>query len=513
MHSILIVDDEDIICRGLKALIERISFNWVRDINFITNPYYLYNAIKKNNPDIIMTDIKMPGKSGLDIIKESSAMDNAIKYIVLSGYNDFEYVKDAFKLGAVDYLLKPVSKEELKDVLEKTARIIDNEKEKQVEEENKLKAYKRLTLENNLNKIIMGTYDLNGDSIENLLFSFKFRNFAVGLINVLDLSTKNTPTSTMLSTLEDSELLFDDLYYYTFLDASNDIVVLFNLKDSTNNDSIIRSFGKILNKLANMSITECFAGLGQIVQNLNDIHLSYKQARHALRYKIVHGANKIIEYNKINTIKREKKKFDVYFAKFNQYLLSYDAIKANEMIDILFSQDNMNDMSLEDMKKTYDSILHNINNILLGQGISDYNVEYNDFYNFNHMSDIRIYLKTEIVDAISLMKNSHNNKSICDKAKKYIHDNISRDIDMVMVSNMVSVSYSHFSKIFKDETGMTFSEYILKVKMEKAMEMLSDNTNKIQDIAVAVGYNNAKNFTRAFKNYFGFPPMHYKNRV
>ena len=105
MYKVLIVDDEILARAGIKALIdwEKYGFSVIGEAS---NGQIAFEKIKEMKPDIVITDIKMPVMNGIDLIRATKKISQEISFIVLSAYNDFEYVKEAMKEGAKDYILK-----------------------------------------------------------------------------------------------------------------------------------------------------------------------------------------------------------------------------------------------------------------------------------------------------------------------------------------------------------------------------------------------------------------------
>lgn len=108
--------------------------------------------------------------------------------------------------------------------------------------------------------------------------------------------------------------------------------------------------------------------------------------------------------------------------------------------------------------------------------------------------------------------NDADDKTIIGIAKKYVRQNYKKNIDMAVVTNIVSMNYSYFSKLFKAQTGMTFSEYVTSVRMEEAKKMLDNPVNKIYEVSESVGYENSKYFSKVFKAYYGLSPEQYRTR-
>lgn len=149
MLKVLIVDDEEIICRGIKSILERIHNPDIGEIHMAFSGMEGEKAAASIRPDIMITDIRMPDISGLALIKNVLKSGQDVKFIVLSGYDEFEYVKEAFKMGVADYLLKPASVTKLREVLEKVIEEIKAEKEKKKSEKEKQNALMEIRIREN----------------------------------------------------------------------------------------------------------------------------------------------------------------------------------------------------------------------------------------------------------------------------------------------------------------------------------------------------------------------------
>ena len=259
VYKLLIVDDEELICSGIKSMITRMEHSFIERVFTATELYEANKIIQNIKPEIIITDIRMPEINGLQLAEDTLKINPDCRFIVLSGYDDFTYAKRALKFGAVDFLLKPASMSELQLALNKAANQISYQK---------------------------------------------------------------------------------------------------NLKEQQD------------------------------------------RWERSLRHKE------------------------------------------------------------------------------------------NDSDNINGADD----------------------RTIIGIAKKYVRQNYKKNIDMAVVTNIVSMNYSYFSKLFKAQTGMTFSEYVTSVRMEEAKKMLDNPVNKIYEISESVGYENSKYFSKVFKVYFGLSPEQYRNK-
>ena len=138
------------------------------------------------------------------------------------------------------------------------------------------------------------------------------------------------------------------------------------------------------------------------------------------------------------------------------------------------------------------------------------NEKYEDL-SFKNIKEYKNLLLKKMIESYDNMSKENNIEIIyIEKAKKYIAKNYNKHINMAMVSNYVSINYSYFSILFKKYMNMSFSDYLNKVRIEKAKEFLKRVDYKIYDIAEEVGYKNSKYFTRAFKKYEKMTPNEYK---
>ena len=187
-----------------------------------------------------------------------------------------------------------------------------------------------------------------------------------------------------------------------------------------------------------------------------------------------------------------------------------------EMIDmghkdqvLPFIQKYFNDETLS--KSTIESIQNNYDTIL--QIIGWLSNQKQDFSTFERSEQLRLYLISCILHMIDARVSLIRSCDIVEIAKKYVQDQLLNEINMAVIANHCNVSYTYFSKVFKESTGVNFQDYVTMKRMEYAKEALNGINVKIYDVAVALGYSNPKNFTRVFKNYYGLSPKEYQKMM
>lgn len=516
MFNILLVDDEELICKGLKSMIERSNLSEVGTVNYTTEPAKVQLIVEEFRPHIIIVDINMPEITGLDLIRNIPGKYSGIKFIVLSGYDDFKYVKEAFKLGASDYLLKPSSIDELKSILDKVIGTIKEEERVIQNLQNNTNKYMEAILENRLNKVFNGSNceELNIEGIFNELdICFPYNFFNVGILSLYSNhgEVKNIENvKYFLDRIGDVITDKNEMSVYYFYDFSNKLVFLFNYSDKVDAEKSSQYLQTLIDLLRESVGGDYFAAISNPETDVNGLIDCYMQAKEISDYKLLFDFNQVVKASSIRSDEEVKENFYLQLASIKDCIKNLNTIAISDKIDIIFSRENVQKLSIKRFEKLYRKIINIIEDVVNDYGLFYFNKEFKELSSFVQLSDLRIYLKTMILNIINLCKAKGTEKSISGIVKKYVQENYHKDIDMSVVSNLVSLSYSHFSKIFKDETGMNFSEYLQKVRLEKALEILSNPTSRIQEIAYNVGFSNPKHFTRAFKNYFGFSPSEYR---
>lgn len=518
IYNILIVDDEELICKGLKSMIERSELKEVGQVSYTSEPSKVQAMVKELQPNIIITDIWMPVITGLELIKIISKLDLNIKFIVISGYDAFKYVKEAFKLGAFDYLLKPVSMLELEGLLEKIISNFKEEEKIKLNQQNDTYKYMEIVLENRLNKI----FSDNNPKVENIesLFNeinikFKYDNFSVSILSFYNSISESKNIETIRFCLDKiGEGIIDrnELFIFYFYHLNN-LVFIFNYTNKVNLDKLSKYLQILMQSLGERMGVDFFAAISDSGLDKKSIVSCFTHALEALTYKLIYDFNKVINYSDIVNKENIGDGFNWKLEKIKEYIVTYNTAAVSDFIDDIFNRENIQKLSMQSVNKIYNKTISKIKDIVNDNELSLLNEEFKEFMSFSQLSDLRIYLKTSVFEVIAQLKELSTDKSISDIARKYVQENYYKDIDMAVVSNIVSLSYSHFSKVFKDETGINFSDYLFKVRMEKALEMLSNPVNKIHDIAQSIGYSNPKHFTRAFKNHFGFSPSEYRGNI
>jgi two-component system, response regulator YesN len=281
MYKVLIADDEPLILEGIESII-----NWeemgLEIVGKVLDGSEAIKVAERTKVDIIITDIKMPVMDGLELIRTVRDKGLNSKFVILSGYNDFEYVKKAITLGIENYLLKPVNKDEMKSTLINTIEKIENELLQKIHQREDM---------NVLKQNLLYRWVTNAISIDELLdkselvgISLNYQQFAVSIVKILhnkkSSSKYQNNSSLMVFAVYNicSEIISQGNSGICFCDLSGNVVLVFmdgNL-DKGQMNQVLENCMANINKYLELDI---FISTGEIQPDLDSVHLSYAQSR------------------------------------------------------------------------------------------------------------------------------------------------------------------------------------------------------------------------------------------
>ncbi len=497
MRTLLVVDDEKFIRQGICAIINRSGkFDIILEAK---NGKEALDIIESRNVDIMVTDIRMPILDGIGLIKSLKEKENKPKTVILSGYDEFNYAKEALNCGAKSYLLKPVDRKELLDVIDNLEKEIILEEQKENNHKGMANYISQVT-ENELNFIFLNE-DIKEDEVERIVSNLN--------LNIFD---KPFYLSIFMSKNGEN----DDLFFITYLEEylkGKEFLCIQNTKGQyvliTRELPSISLIGEINRNFDNKYIQ---AVSGLVEKNLR---VAYEQAVLALNYRVLIEGD-IIQYNK--TLNRVAQ-YTIINEDFDKIFNMINAKRPEEAIELLhniFSGKNYVVRYYEECGELfYKSVIYYFEKSM-PDVINRLKTEFNsmdDIYNFRN---IRTYLEcaTQYVRGIVNNKDctvaeNINNKEI-DIALLYINENYDKDLNLAIVSNYVSLSYSYFSLMFKEKTGLGFTDYLKMVRINKSKELLKNSEFKIYEIAQKVGYENPKQFMKVFRKATGISPSEFR---
>lgn len=536
MLKMIIADDEQIILDGLSMSIDWRSYG-IEVVGAAINGVEALEMVKQYEPDIIMTDIRMPGLDGIELIKKIKDISPSIKTILFSAFQEFQYAKEAITLGTMAYITKPLKKEDVIGEVIKAREKIYQERKK-IEHRNKLEELHRKNLsivrESFCNHIIMGKIPrIEMDSKQFALYGIDMREEDIGVmtfqIDSLEILAKDSFDSTLHMTqmkmIQTINGVMDSLKKVVFISYNNEIVVLYNADEEYGNmiKSMIKEGERIKARIEESLDIKISIGIGRIYRRLRDVKVSYEESLRALNYRLTYGRN-IVVY--IEDVENQNSSSHHIFDDLNDTLLA---------VQNLLAIGDYNNISLLIDKKT--SVIHQCKSVpyyyiqqvycqllsVLLRTLHEFDIQqdellcgstnlYDLLFKQSTYEELRQWYLDIVEQAckrISEKKEEFTSHTVT-LGIEYIKNNYYRDISLTEVADHVGLNPSYFSRVFKIETGATFVEYVRKVKMEAAMSMLQSSGKRVYEICEELGYNNVQYFSNIFKNVVGVTPNEYR---
>ncbi len=528
MIRVLIVDDEARICKLIIKLIDWDQIGMLI-IGTASNGIEALELIERERPDIVITDIRMPGYDGLEMIERAKKVHADLEFIIISGYGEFEYAKKAIEFDVKDYILKPINKGDLLQALQKAGEHVKKRKG-QISLE---KEY-QLILENDANKIreaftnnliVINTEKVKEHSLIEVNENYYF-NFQAGLFNMvvlkIDKIGKGDPRDcdNLLKEIIDNikSALQKMTYELEIIHNKSNLYILMNYNKSEKRN--IKMFWlRALEGFNQRFCTEkaqVTIAFGEEVNTFTEIRESISSAKLLIEDRIIRGTGRIIEPDERRTDNTEIEDLFYHFSKkfikavelldidkVKKILLNFKAdistknIRGTELKKIMLEVENIFILTMKSNNIKIDSIENQQKLKYIMENCSSIDSLFNEL--LGHISS---YIMV-------FAKDNHNLKQIRE-AKKYIEENYMKNITLEDIGSHLGFNPSYFSSLFKKETGTSFIEYLSKTRIEKAKDLLRESDLRIQDVCLMVGYNDAKYFTKSFIKHTGLKPNEYR---
>lgn len=514
MRRLIIVDDEKNIRMGLKVMIER-EFDSVYDILLAGNGKAALELNRETPADLILTDIRMPVLDGIQLLEELHA-DPAEKQpvvVLLSGYDDFEYAKQAIRYRVRDYLLKPIERTELFDMLKR----VDKElSEREAVQEQQLKerlVWRKEQRLNRLRQIIFGKDTLLEQERRQVEEDIGFplgRAIAVAVVICHHKDGSQMVTGEMMRLIERLTHLMEDGLEAVIPGLDGRLVLIGNSS----------AWYKELAKQAQL---KGWSGLRMGISS-EKTHVSllpeqYEEALTALEYTFLLPQSGGFEYEEGL---QHRTDFPLPYDDLHKLLnmLGTDRLKEmKQLLSTIFQVDELKNINIAYLERVSRLINEKVfDEVFLKYGESSVEVlkMYKRAGNMKNFQSFHDYyrkitdLLVSVNDYIVQIRSAHTEHSDMKEAVEYIDTHYARPLTMAMVSNHVSLSYSYFSETFKAYTGENFVLYLKKVRISKAKVLLRETDYRVSAISDAVGFEHSKQFSRVFRELEGITPYEYR---
>jgi len=517
MYTYIIVDDEAFIRKGLMKKIDSYRSSPLQCIGEADNGLDALELVSANNPHIIFTDMRMPGMDGKQLMRNIREQYPDIKMIVISGYSDFEYMQEAISSKAVHYLLKPFSREEIHDALDKAVAQLQAEQSVQQEVRQRLEEHEQLLYQTDiqtLTDIVVGRYSGPSEAI-------KLQSKALAELQAADkyvLLTVYSPLALHPQTLCNNRAQL----YLPHPQSEHLGFVLAGFPSYEDGNRILQSINKLAEQyIGELSVsihTECCIGSSSIVNQLSSLNEAHQQCISALDQRTITDFGKHYRYTE-QVSASEPSLWD------KVQVLLYDlesgrTAKVNDhILDLFAFYRSMPNLYLYQVKNQCRAIIVEVKRIIAMHWKTESNM--NSSSSLEAMLKISFDLETmkayflQALTGISeLMKEQgiYTNGHVIENVRSYIQNHYMRELTLEKLSSLFYLNPSYLSYLFKEYTAQNLTDYINEVRIEHAKRLLLASNDKIYKIAKTLGYDNEKYFFRVFKKTTGLTPEQYRKQ-
>ncbi len=519
VYKLIIVDDEEEIRQGLSDFIGWDELGFLLVASFEDGKDAI-EYLQNNDVDVILTDILMAQVSGIELAEYVYRNKPNINVVIISGHKEFEYAKKAIEFNVETYLLKPTDIDEIHKSFTELRKKLDLKNEIRLEQkklQNKYQEVLPMLEEKFFTDLLMG-----GISSDNMI---EQRISSIGLdldldsgpciiaeINLTDYQKNNGEK--FMHGKERLHIAIKNIFRF-----SKDDMQYFSIFNETHLKIIIIASNKMAIEIMYSSVNQYLKDIQESIKTLLGVNLNIHIAQ---CFKSLKEISMHREPLKINKAHEAPYTFEpeVYQRLLQKYKLFFSVINDGDR-DTLMSlidtyMDEIDELPISFVHRLIDDLFTILLNKFHEMGLK---FEDNAFSKMHYFSIFRIYnmedIRTSIRERFSSILyfvSSQKRKTIdfsVDQAIAYIAKNFYKDISLEDVSNEVFLNSVYFSRLFKQQTGENFTDYLTKMRMEKAIELVEMKKYKIYEISEMVGYSSSKYFSRVFKLYCGYTPKDY----
>ena len=534
MLKVLIADDEQLICSMIKKMIDWEGRS-LELAGMANNGLDVLAQIRELRPDIVITDIRMPGLNGLELIEEAMKINDSLDFIIISGYKNFDYAHQALTMGVRHYLLKPIDRTELMDTLD---RIIEERKKNDASRrENEALAerqesYRQEARQHFLNSILQdrgmetagGTEQDAGSDEERLAFRREgYRAFFVKLDSTDEGEIEPGLLEILRALVEKEETDYWHCEHITTLVRSGIISVIntpvgarqAHPKDM---ETLFTKCHREADKFTGYSVT---IGVGAEKDRIQDTRLSIDEAARAVKYRIRSGLARVIHYE---DLKRVDEDIDSVFTQDHRNgnrraVESLDAAAVQDDVQILYEQlysyADYSPLKLFRLIEAFAQIIRQVweENEVEQQILSEFSYAVEELMDRSTTEARLIQRFQDVVETyfrkVLEMRRQNGSASIRE-AKQYLAEHYRENPSLEEVADRVGMSPTYLSAMFKKEVGIGFSDYLIQLRCEEAKRLIRTTQEPLTAVAEAVGYQDPKYFSRIFRKTVGIKPSEYR---
>jgi len=526
----IIADDEALARYAFRTLISK-CFNSIQIVGEAEGGREAVELSRKLRPDIVIMDIKMPGVNGLDASREIINELPDTKILILTAYENFEYIQQALDIGVKGYLLKPLKKHEVMEKINKVLEDIHDCKSKveiRDDANSEIKMVKPFIGKELVEAFITGDFDVDEVRHYTNFLQEKIDAGYFMLISLAQNCINNSDDNDRNKILRD-KVLNVVARYLPFMKkcilgnpVGNAVVSFFSVDNmSPVHEAVKESMSvgeEIRRRVKVVTSLDIGIGIGNIYSGMENFKYSFDEANFAVQKAV--EQNKVIHFLSVQNNHPAKNALEYPIKLESKFLEqirtgNIDSARAivNDLISFVFNSFHNFELIKEYMAE-FITIFKRIIS-LMGLEICSFKNKgiFAELNNISEIDELKLWCKKTIYSMIEQVESFKNCKDGgVSQVYEFINRQFCRDITLEIVAKEVGLSPQYLSKLFKEEYGMNFIDYVIEKRINYAKELLRMEDKSIKEISDAVGYGNSNYFCRIFKKVTGLTPTQYMHK-
>ena len=518
MYKYIIIDDEFLTRKGTIKKLAAVS-DILQCAGEAEDGEKGLELTGKIHPDLIITDMKMPVMDGTALLPVLAEQYPEIALIVISGYQDFEYMRQAIHAKVIDYILKPFSTEEIIESVKKVIRKIEQKETETIKSKLETEHYENSQVNYDIGiirSIVEGHSSGTGDFVSRKI-RLLFQKRKMVLVTLY--SEKVLPKEEIWYFLKENQYESNSLYVeHSNSDNLGFLILTFPLGESFQEKTYIRKVIKEISMLFWKSRQEVFYGISHEHVQLFELATAFKETILALNQRKINSSETIFAYKEQSDLPKR-----ITWKNMDRLIFSVEAGRVEEtgkLVDELFDiYRNTADLSIADIKFNCYYISGQVR-YMLSYSIPELQIMRTEATTQSavnmifSMSELYAYYRRFFTNIANnfITQEIYGDEDLINNVKTYIEHYYQKNVSVEIAASLFHVNRSYLSHIFKKKTGESFIDYLNKVRVGHAKELLVLSDKKMYQIALLSGYNNARYFLRAFKKVEGITPDQYRKK-
>lgn len=520
LYKVIIIDDEPIIIEGLKIIINWEKYN-CKIIGSASDGEEGLKLIQDLRPDIVITDICMPGSNGIEMIENVLSFCEC-RFIILSGYSDFNYAKQCITLGITEYLLKPVGEE---DLIHAVLKVQEQLKEKYRSQQAYLQArqfQQQLTMLEQ-DEYLRDTLNSWFESPEEFIHTLNFYDIVLPQSNYYgcvafqtceETTIRQDFRNTFVRILKD----FFSQPFLIFYYGQNTFIVIVGFSHSYTTEELSEYILKLKKELE-LSSVYCTIGIGNLYAFPNKLYLSCRQSVCALSYQIIRQENSVNPFGKdlkqtYSSLSIPQRLWEEYEQSLEREHFADISLSIRKIFDFMreLSHLSLLNIQINSLHLIMLSIQYITERAAVFSQTERFSNCFQQISTFTEIEQLEKYVENTVYSFINTIHTDiyKHPVELITKIENHINSHPYEDLTLTTVAQLFYISPIYLSQIFKKETGELYSDYVTNIKINAAKRLLHSTDLMVYEIADKLHYKDNRYFSKLFEKKTGMKPSEFR---